>query len=419
MSVLSMVPAKWRFETTLAVRHLTTGGGQTVLTMGAVAAGVIVIIFLTALIFGMRARLTDMLTEAIPHVTVRVREHEPVPLSEIQDLNDRMSSSRIEKQAPQLKFIDDWQHAVDLIRTVPNVRIALPAVQGQGFASKGGNPLGVTVVGADPEQQDEVSPVTKNLINGRYVGLASDEVVIDYELAKELSVSVGDRIRVTSSAGNTESLMIAGIYSRGQGRGAAYVTLRTGQSLFGVGNSVHVILVKVNKLFGSDEVADRIEAMLPYEARSWSREFPSFVSSLTVQAASAYLISGFSLIASSFAIASVLIVSVLQKSKQIGILKSIGATRKQILRIFTLEGLAIAIAGSLGGAIIGTLIVYLISLPLQMTSRPGHAPDQLFPVRVLPEFIIGAMVAAIIATVFAALFPARRAAKMNPVDVMR
>src|SRR5580704_9750192 len=241
MSGFSMVPAKWRFETTLAVRHLTTGGGQTVLTMGAVAAGVIVIIFLTALIFGMRARLTDMLTESIPHVTVRVREHEPVPLSEIQDLNDRMSSSRIERQAPQLKFIDDWQHVVDLIRTVPNVRIALPAVQGQGFASRGGNPLGVTVVGADPEQQDEVSPVTKNLINGRYVGLASDEVVIDYELAKELSVSVGDRVRITSSMGNTESLSIAGIYSRGQGRGGAYVTLRTGQSLFAMGNSVNVI----------------------------------------------------------------------------------------------------------------------------------------------------------------------------------
>ena len=419
MSVLSMVPAKWRFEATLAVRHLTTGGGQTLLTMGAVAAGVIVIIFLTALIFGMRARLTDMLTEAIPHVTVRVREHEPVPLSEIQNLEDRMSSSRIERQAPQLKFIDDWQHVVDLIRTVPNVRIALPAIQGQGFASKGGNPLGVTVVGADPEQQDEVSPVTKDLIGGRYIGLASDEVVVDYELAKELSVSVGDRIRLTSSAGNTESLMVAGIYSRGQGRSPAYVTLRTGQSLFGVGNSVHVILVKVHDLFGSDEVADKIEAMVPYEARSWSREFPSFVSSLTVQAASAYLISGFSLIASSFAIASVLIVSVLQKSKQIGILKSIGATRKQILRIFTLEGLAIAIVGSLSGAIIGTLIVYLISLPLQTTARPGHVPDQLFPVRILPEYIIGAVVSAILATVFAALFPARRAAKMNPVDVMR
>jgi lipoprotein-releasing system permease protein len=415
----SLVPLKWRFEAKLALRHLTTGGGQTLLTVGAVAAGVIVIIFLTALIFGIRARLTTMLTESIPHVTLRVRDLEPVPLSEIQNLENAMSSTRIEKQAPQLKFIDNWQHVVDVVRTVPNVRIASPAVQGQGFASRGGNPIGVTITGADPEQQDEVSPVTQDLIAGKYVGLASDEIVIDYELAKDLTVSVGDRIRVTSSMSNTESLSIAGIYSRGQGRGGAYVTLRTGQSLFGMGNSVNVIFVKVYELFGADKVADRIEGLVPYEARSWSREFPSFVSSLNVQAASAYLISGFSLIASSFAIASVLIVSVLQKSKQIGILKSIGATRSQILRVFTLEGLVIAFAGSVSGAIVGSLIVYLISLPLQSTSRPGHVPDQLFPVAILPVYIFGAMGAAILSTVIAAWFPARRAAKMNPVDVMR
>ncbi len=419
MSSLSFVPLKWRFEARLALRHLLTGGGQTILTVGAVAAGVIVIIFLTALIFGMRKRLTETLTENIPHVTVKVRDLEPVPLSELQELGSAMSSSRIEKQAPQLKHIDDWQRVVDVIRKIPNVRIALPAVQNQGFASRGGNPIGVSITGADPEQQDEVSPVTPNLIAGRYVGLASDEVVIDYELAKDLSLSVGDRIRVTSSVGNSEPLTVAGIYSGGRGRGGAFVTLRTGQSLFGVGNSVNVILVKVHDLFGSDEVADRIESLVPYEARSWSREFPSFVSSLTMQAASAYLISGFSLIASSFAIASVLIVSVLQKSKQIGILKSIGATRSQILRVFTLEGLTIAIAGSISGAILGTAIVYLISLPLQPTARPGRPPDQLFPVAVLPVYIIGAMIAAIFSTVIAAWFPARRAAKMNPVDVMR
>ena len=420
MNFLSWIPLKWRFEARLALRYLLTGGGQTLLTIGSVAAGVIVIVFLTSLIFGIRARLTTMLTESIPHVTVKVRDLEPVPLSEIQDLNSRMSASRIEKQAPQLKFIDNWQHAVDIIRTVPNVRIALPAVQGQGFASRGGNPVGVSITGAEPSQQDEVSPVTKDLIAGRYIGLAADEVVIDYELAKELSVSVGDRIRMTSSTGNTESLSIAGIYSRGQGRGApSYVTLRTGQSLFGVGNSVNVILVKVNELFGSDEVADRIQSLLPYEARSWSREFPSFVSSLAVQSASAYLISGFSLIASSFAIASVLIVSVLQKSKQIGILKSMGATRSQILRVFTLQGLIIALMGSLAGAALGTFLVFLLSLPLQRTARPGHVPDQLFPVAILPVYTLGAVIAAIIATLVAAWFPAKRAAKMNPVDVMR
>ena len=418
-ALLALVPARWRFEAKLALRHLLTGGMQTLLTVGAVAAGVIVIVFLTALIFGLQARWTVLLTESIPHVTIRVRDREPVPLSALEDLNSPLSSTRIEKQAPQLKFIDDWQHTVEVVRTVPNVRIVMPAVQSQGFASRGGNPIGVSITGADPAMQDEVSPVTRDLIAGHFIGLAADQVVIDYELAKDLSVSVGDRIRVTSSAGNSESLMVAGIYSRGQGRGGAYVTLRTGQSLFGMGNSVNVILVKVHELFGSDEVADRIQSLIPHEARSWSREFGNFVSSLTAQSASAYLISAFSLIASSFAIASVLIVSVLQKSKQIGILKSMGATRTQILRVFTLEGLAIAIAGSLGGALLGMLLVYLVSLPRQATARPGHVADQLFPVEILPVYIIAAVIAAIVATLIASWFPARRAAKMNPVDVMR
>jgi lipoprotein-releasing system permease protein len=123
--------------------------------------------------------------------------------------------------------------------------------------------VGVTVVGADPVQQDEVSPVTPNLIAGTYVGLSADAVVVDYELAKDLNVSVGDRLRISYSTGASESLTIAGIYSSGRGRGSAYVTLRTGQSLFGMGSSVNVVFVKVYELFKSDDVADRIESLVP------------------------------------------------------------------------------------------------------------------------------------------------------------
>src|SRR5262249_59559542 len=86
-----------------------------------------------------------------------------------------------------------------------------------------------------------------------------------------------------------------------------------------------------------------IMALVPYEAKSWTREFPQFLSSIQVQTASAYLISGFSLVASGFAIAAVLIVSVLQKSKQIGILKSMGARRRQILTVFIFEGFGVAV----------------------------------------------------------------------------
>lgn len=421
MSVLTraIIPRRIRFESVIALRHLLAGGGQTLLTVSAVAAGVIIVIFITSLIFGLQERLTELLTDAIPHVTVTVEEPEPKPLSRVPGTPEDLSSTRIEQRAPQLKFIDNYPTVVETIRRLPNVRAVTPVVTGQAFVSKGANPIGVAVVGADPELQDRITPVTKDLISGKFVGLSSDEIVIDGELAKDLDVSTGERVRVTSGTGASDSFTIAGIYSRGQGRGSAYVTLRTGQSLFGLGSTVNAIQVKLIDIYDADSVADRIMALVPYEAKSWTREFPQFLSSLQVQTASAYLISGFSLVASGFAIAAVLIVSVLQKSKQIGILKSMGARRRQILTIFIFEGLGVAIIGSALGATLGTLIVLLLSIFKQPITRVGQAPEQLFPVRVLPFYIGLAIAAAILSTVIAAVLPAQRAAKMNPVDVMR
>lgn len=415
----AIVPRKIRFETLVALRHLLAGGGQTLLTVSAVAAGVIIVIFITALIFGLQERLTELLTDAIPHVTVTVEEPEPKPLSRVPGAPDNLSSTQIEQRAPQLKFIDNYPAVVETIRRLPNVRAVAPVVTGQAFVSKGANPIGVAVVGAEPELQDRITPVTKDLISGKFIGLGSDEIVIDGELAKDLDVSTGERVRVTSGTGASDSFTIAGIYSRGQGRGSAYVTLRTGQSMFGLGSAVNAIYVKLIDIYNADSVADRIMALVPYEAKSWTREFPQFLSSLQVQTASAYLISGFSLVASGFAIAAVLIVSVLQKSRQIGILKSMGARRRQILTVFIFEGLGVAIVGSALGAMLGTLIVLLLSLFKQPVTRVGQVPEQLFPVRVIPFYIGLAILAAIISTVIAAVLPARRAAKMNPVDVMR
>jgi len=326
-----------RFESQLAVRHLRSGGRQTLLTISAVAAGVIIVVFVTALIFGLQRRWTNILTDALPHVTIRVVDPKPTPLATVPGAPSGAISSRIEKSSPQEKNIENWAQVLEVVHALPNVRIVAPVVRGQAFASKGGNPYGVTVIGADPDIQDQVTPVTKNLIGGHFRGLHSEEIVIDYELARDLNVSTGDRIRVTSSTGAVEAFTIAGIYSQGQGRGSAYITLRTAQSLYGLGTAVNIIFVKVVDIFRADEVAARIQSLLPYEARSWIQEFPQFLSTLQMQTASAYLISAFSLVASAFAIASILIVSVLQKSKQIGILKSMGARHRQILRAFVLE----------------------------------------------------------------------------------
>ena len=415
----ALVPKSIRFALQLALRHLLSGGGQTLLTVSAVAAGVIIVIFITSLLFGLKDKQAQLLTGSIPHITVRVENPKPEPLEDLTHSASNPVSSRIEEQAPQLKFIDNWEQVVKTLTRLPNVRAVAPVVSGQGFASKGANPIGVAVVGADPAFQDAITFVTADLISGRYLGLGSDEVVIDTELAKDLSVSVGERIRLTSSGGVSDSFTIVGIYNAGRGRGSAYVTLRTGQSLFGYGTSVNTVYVKVFDIYEADALSNTIMALTPYDARPWTRDFSTFLTNMQMMGASAYLISVFSLIASAFAIASVLIVSVLQKSAQIGILKSMGARQRQILTVFVFEGLGIAILGSSLGAAVGTSIVYLLSLLTRPVTQVGKAPDAFFPVRIIPFYIGMAILAAIVSTVIAAVLPARRAAKLNPVEVMR
>ena len=412
----ALVPKKFRFEFQLAFRHLLSGGWQTLLTISAVAAGVIIVIFITSLIFGLQEMMSDLLTESIPHIVVQVEDPKPKTLQN----TENPTSSRIEEQASQLKFIDNWEQVVRTTRELPNVRGVAAVVSGQGFASKGANPVGVSVVGAEPELLDIITPITKDLTSGKYKGLSSDEIVIDAELAKDLNAEVGERIRLTSSSGQSDSFTIAGIYSRGQGRGSAYVTLRNGQSLFGFGTSVNVIYVKVYDIYDVENLSNTIMALTPYEAKPWTQDFSRFLVNMQMMGASAYLISIFSLIASAFAIASVLVVSVLQKSSQIGILKSMGARQRQILIVFIFEGLGVAILGSSLGAVIGIMIVYFIGL-LQRpdATAGGGASSAMFPVRILPLYIGAAILAAIITTVIAAVLPARQAAKLNPVDVMR
>ena len=226
--ISALIPKAYRFELRLALRHLWSGGLQTLMTISAVATGVIIVIFITSLIFGLQEMMSTLLTESIPHITVEVQDSKPTSL----DDPESPTSSRVELPASQLKFIDNWKEVVTTLRALPNVSGVAPVVSGQGFASKGANPIGVTVVGADPELLDLITPITRDVINGRYKGLSSDEIVVDKQLAGDLDVEVGERIRLTSSSNQADSFTVAGIYDREQGLGSAYVTLRNGQSLF-------------------------------------------------------------------------------------------------------------------------------------------------------------------------------------------
>jgi lipoprotein-releasing system permease protein len=411
-----------RFESQLAFRHLKTGGGQTLLTVGAVALAVTVIVFITSIIRGVQQRFFVDLIGSIAHIVVRPPEPEPQTLAEAlgQPRDGKLYASRRENQAQQRKDIENAAQLATQIARFPGVRAAAPAVRGQAFLIRGEKRFGLSVSGADPSQQNIISNLQENMIAGDWLSIQPDQVVIGRKLAEKSKLGLGDRVRLQSADGITQVFRIAGLFETGldtTDEGAAFMTLRAAQGLFAMPQKVSVIQVKLDDPFKANDVADMISAALPFQTDSWMREQAQIMDGLRTQNMVTYLISIFSLAASTLSIAAVLIVSVLQKQKQIGILKSMGARDRQILVVFTLEGIGIAVMGALLGAALSYgLLSYMMSLKREV--RFGKT-NSLLPIELDPMIFGAAMLAAIVATLFASLLPAQRAAKLNPVDVIR
>ena len=229
-------------------------------------------------------------------------------------------------------------------------------------------------------------------------------------------------MRFTSSTGRITSLRIAAIVATGQSTiddGWLFVTLPTAQNLFETGSAVTSFSITVDDIFLANDLADEISSSMNVAADSWMRQNSSTISGLKAQSASSLMISVFSLLAAAFAISSVLIVSVLKRSREIGILKAIGARNKFILLVFTLEGLSISLIGSLSGVVLGAGLLLALRLVTIPSSIPGQAPQPLLPSVISPQLLLVTISCAIFTAMIASYFPAREAAKLDPVEVIR
>ncbi len=401
------------FEAIAAFRFMRSGLMQTLLIIIGVAVGVAVIVFMSALLSGLQSNLFKRTLNSVAQIVI----------SPPQDVARALRDSRLEgnaalvqPRAQRLRSIDQWQQLRDQIERMADVVDVAPIVSGPGFAARGEATNAVTLTGIELENYTRITPLADKLVAGR-IRVDSSDIMIGIELAKDLGAVIGDKLRLTTARGAAVTLTVTGTLdfgNKGINQRNVYVALRVAQSLLDLAGGVSTINVNVRDPFAAEDVAQRIQAHTGLLAESWIRTNSQFFTALAAQNMSSVIIRVFVGLTVALGIASVLVVSVVQKSKEIGILRAMGTTRGQVLRLFLLQGAVMGLAGSLAGSLLGWLF-------LQAWRSVARNPDGtvMFVIEMQPSLFMFAAAGATLVGTLAAVMPARRAAQLDPAVAIR
>ena len=401
------------FELIVALRYLREGRAQTGLILTGVAVGVGVIIFLSALITGLQNTLIDRTLGSQAHVVIRPPEDMPRLLARDDGV---LRAPLLERPAQRVRSIVQWQRVIADIATLPGVVAVAPTIAGPAMAVRGNGASAVAVRGIDIAQYRDIVDLDAFLKTGR-LDLDGANAAIGTELARYLGLGVGDRVRLRVGTDAGGVYTITGILDFGNkdlNQRWVFVSLRAAQSMFDLAGGVSTIEVRGAQIYDAEPLAQTIAGHTGLIADSWMRTNEQLLIGLRSQSASSRLIQTFVILAVALGIASVLAVSVVQKSREIGILRATGTRRAQVLRIFLVEGAILGLLGSVGGILLGSALARVFA---NIARNPDGSPT--FPVALTTALYLRSAAIALGVGVGAALLPARRAARMRPAEIIR
>jgi lipoprotein-releasing system permease protein len=395
-------------ESAIALRFLRQGRAQTALILVGIAVGVAVIVFVTALISG----LQDNIIERTLGTQAHVRVEAPRDVNRIAAAAPGILQLVLEDPRPQtLRPIDNWLQVLDVLDHLPGVAAVSPVVSGPAFGRQGDAVESVALVGVDMARYLQIIPLGDSMVEGR-LDVGSGNALVGRQLAQDLGLRLGGTLRLDAGGGREAIVNVAGIFELGVRELDAryvYLDLKQAQSLLALPGAVTVIDLTVDDLFGAERIAARIRGLTGLQAESWMESNAQLMNALTSQSLSTRMISFFVAMSVALGIASVLAVSVAQRTREIGILRAMGTRRRQMLLVFLVQGAVLGLAGSAAGAVAGLGLVAAFN-----TFGP-----RLFYIPLPPALIPAAMALATVAGMGAALVPASRASRLDPVEAIR
>jgi len=346
--------------------------------------------------------------------------------------------------------MEEHRAVIEKLKGFKGVQAATPFIYNQVMLSSGKNVSGVVLRGIDVASDKQVTRLSSSIVEGSIddldptMGSGADTtpgLMVGKELAKHLNLFLGDKVNVISPMGNITPLgmmprmkpfRVTGIFNTGMfeyDSTLAYVSLNQAQRFFDLGDTVTGIQLKVEDVYHTDELARSInrEMGVNFYARDWMQMNKNILFALKTEKVVMFIILTLIVLVAAFGIASTLFMVVMEKNRDIAILKSMGATAASIMKIFVLEGLIIGIIGTLLGVASGLLVAlnleHVINVIQKITGQNFFSKDiyylDRFPSLVVPSDVLLISVTAILISFLATLYPAWQASRMLPAEALR
>lgn len=409
-----------RFEWTMALRYLRARRQEGFISVIAlfsflgIGLGVATLIIVMSVMNGFRAELLDRILGLNGHYEIRAPANEP---------------------------LRDYDTVVIDLENVRDVVRVTPLVEGQVMAS-GKAASGALVRGLAPDELAALTVLSDNIVEGSLKGIENnDSLILGYRLARTLGVMAGDKLKLISSQGTptafgtmprVKTFTVAGLFDTGMyeyDSGYIYMSLKAAQTYFRLGDGISAL-----EIFATDPdtaLAIRRDIINAVSIRAfiydWQQSRASFFNALQVERNVMFLILTLIILVAAFNIISSLIMLVKDKGRDVAILRTMGATRGMIMRVFFIAGASIGVVGTAFGFVLG--LGFCANIDGIKTVLEGITGTELFsaeiyflsnlPAKVDPLEVTTVVVMALVLSLLATIYPSWRAARLDPVEALR
>lgn len=356
------------------------------------------------------------------------------------DLKEKIlgTVSHLVVESHSSRRVTGWNKLMERINVFDGVEAATPYIYGQAMLSTRGKVRGVIVRGIDSKTAGKVISLPRYLQKGSLANLipkkdALSGIIVGRELAVNNALRVGDSVQMISPQGKrtpigaipkVQTFRIVGIFKSGMyefDANLVYMGLAQAQKFFEMGDGVTGLEVKITDIYAAPKLAERIASSLgpPYSTRTWRDMYRNLFSAMKLEKIAMFVILTFIVLVAAFNIVISLIMLVMEKSRDIAILKALGATSDRIMRIFIAQGMVVGVVGTFLGAIAGVAGAALLA-----TYKFIELPEEIYtistlPVSVSPGDVLITCLVALSICFLATIYPSLRAARLEPVEALR